>query len=404
MASYIGSAGVPLPFPGALYPVQIGNVPSLAATNRVTLSPGQDMLLPSGKFWVVPGLVSQVQVADPVLVQGGNPTNATWLPFSGFTTNEPLFVDSDGTNYRIWNPTGFPIGAIVVASGGGYTSAPTVTPTPTGSLWQAVIGPGISAIALNTGGSGTGYTVPPIVNIGAPGSPGVQATATCTINSSGSVVSITMVNAGGGYVAANPPSVVFSAQQSDVNFFPPSGVSTTAIRTAVGVAVTSFVGSVMAVLLTDEGTAQIATYSQIPSLAITGGGGTGAVATAIPALSVTNAVVSTGGSGYTAPVGIMTFGGSITAFTSGQTQGATANPLVSTNLLVPRQAQIAATIGSGSGIQVGAIIDPGLFTSLPAAYAVPNNVITTTSGSFAVLAVFSLTVGGVNDTVLIQNL
>lgn len=399
MASYIGSAGTQLPFPSALYPVQIGNVPSIAATNRLTLPPGGDMLVPPGKFWIVPGVVSQVQLADPVLTN--NTITTMWLPYAASILNEPLLVDSDGTNYRVTNPTGQCIGAVVTASGGGYTSNPTVTATPVGSTWQAVIGPGISAITINTAGSGTGYTIPPLVNIAAPAAPGVQATAISTINSAGAVISVTIINAGAGYVAGTPPSVVFAAQNSDVNFFPPSGTSTTAIKTALGTAVTSFVGSVMAVLVTNEGTNAIVGNNP-PALAITGGGGTGAAATAIPALAITNITVVTGGSGYPAGVSILTAGGSISAQTSGQTAGGTANPLIGTGLLVPRQAQISAVAGSGSGVQVGTVVDPGMFTAVPFAYAVPNNVAANSQSSAPVIAVFSLSMGGVNDTILMQ--
>lgn len=67
------------------------------------------------------------------------------------------------------------------------------------------VGGPVSAIELESGGSG--YTVAPTVQIGAPGVGGTQATATCTVTD-GVVTAVTITNPGSGYLT--PPSVTFT--------------------------------------------------------------------------------------------------------------------------------------------------------------------------------------------------
>jgi hypothetical protein len=134
-----------------------------------------------------------------------DPVTATWGSINTSPGLAEFTVNSDGVNYRILNPLGFPVGAIVTNGGTGFTSAPTVTATPGGSTWQAVVGGQISAIIAATAGSGAGYAVPPVISIAAPPSPGVQATAIAAI-SGGAISAITMVNQGAGYTSA--PAVV----------------------------------------------------------------------------------------------------------------------------------------------------------------------------------------------------
>lgn len=382
----IGAAGVGLQPPQALYPVTVLNQPMVSATNALSLPAGGDILIPAGTWLVSPGIYSQVQILDPVTTQ--------WLPWATPVSKEPMTVNSDGVNYRIANPTGFPIGAIVTISGSGYTSAPTVTPTPAGSLWTAVVGGGVSAIQCTAAGSGSGYATAPIVNIAAPPSPGVPATAIATINSStGSIVSFTIVNQGAGYTS--PPAVTIIPQASDQNANPPSGTSSTNVVNATAAAVTSFAGMLTAVLMTNEGNNSSA---NAPALAFSGGGGANAAATAIPAISIQSAVVSNFGSGYTIPPGIFltTTGGSIVGQTSAQQAASAINPQLQVQTLIPRAATITTAQGSGSGVQIGIILDGGIFTAVPTVYA-PGN-------SYGENAAYTPTMGGVTDTVFIQPL
>ncbi len=399
MAVIIGATGVTLPVPQALYPSTIAGVPGLVATNRLSLPAGGDILLPPGKFMVSPGVVSQVQVFDPV--------TQTWFPYTTQTVNEAVFVESDGVNYRIINPTGFPIGAVVTTSGTGFTSAPAVAAATGGSTWVAIVGGAISSIVPAAGGSGAGYLVPPVINIAVPPAPGVPATATCTI-SGGSISTITIQNPGAGYTSV--PAIVAAPQNNDTNFF--SLTSTTATKNAVLTASLSFASNVTAVLMTNEG---FQPQNAAPALTFSGGGGSGATATAILAQSIQSITVTTPGSGFSGGVGIQTFGGSLFAQTSGAGVGLLNNAIVQSGLLVPRQAQIAATIGSGSGIGIlgnntypsnnSAIIDPGIFTALPSTVVLPGPTQTSGTGQAVVVnPTLALTMGGVVDTVYIQPL
>ena len=390
MAQVIGAQGVPLPPPLQLFPVQTGvpPVPNIAATNAVSLPPGGSVLLPSGVMFNISGQYSQQQIVDPV--------SQTWFPFASDDSGDGNSLNSDGQNYRLYNPTGMPVSAVVTASGSGYTSAPTVTAGTGGSTWVAMLGPGISALtcpSTSTNASGLGYTMPPIINIASPPVPGVQATAICAL-SGGTISSFTIINPGAGYTFI--PAVVASPNPFDPNF---SATSTTSTKSATIVAQTSYAGQVAAVLLVNPATV---VANVPPALSFSGGGGSGAAATAVLAQVITNITVTTGGSGYPSSVGIATFGGTIigqTSYAGAQTN----SPLVSTYpLLPPRQATITATQGSGSGVQVGVIADGGLFTALPVAYSLPGP---TNAGSGTnAQSVFALTMGGVNDTVFITPL
>ena len=390
MAQVIGAQGVGLPPPLQLFPVQTGvpPVPNIAATNAISLAPGGAVYLPSNTTWNVAGLVCQQQILDPVA--------QVWTPVTGYDSGAANALNSDGQNYRVYNPSGMVISAVVTASGSGYTSAPTVTAGTGGSTWVAVLGPCVSALtcpSTSTSASGLGYTMPPIINIAAPPSPGVQATAVCTI-SGGSIASFTIINPGANYTF--PPAVFASPNPFDPNY---SATSTTATRGATIVAQTSYAGQVADVLIVNPAT-QVANVP--PALSFSGGGGSGAAATAVLAQVITGITVTTGGSGYPSTVGIATFGGTIigqSSYAGAQTN----SPLVSTYpLLPPRQATITATQGSGSGVQVGVIADGGLFTAPPVAYALPGP---TNAGSGTnAQSVFALTMGGVNDTVFITPL
>ncbi len=369
----IGAIGQALPPPQSLYPLTINNQPGVVNTNAITLPPGGDFVIPSGTFLVAPGPNSWIQVLDPI--------ENMWRPASFADQAGSFVVNSDGVNYRLNNPTGFPVGAEVNNAGTGYTSAPTVAATPGASTWLAIVGGGVSAININTGGSGVNYAVPPLVSIAAPPSPGVQATAVCAI-SGGAITGFTIVNPGAGY--PSPPAVALVPQGSDLNALS----SSVRVTNALGTAQLSYVGTVTAVLLVNEGNNPLAVP---PALSFTGGGGTGATATAVMALTITAVTVTTPGSGYTAPVAIQSTGGIITSAAATQN-----SPLVSTGLFINRNANILATIGSGTGIGLpaNAIIDGGLFQAPPTIYAVPGGF----GAAASAAAVLAVTMGGTNDT------
>lgn len=382
MAQIIGAVGVPLPPPLSLYPVttSVPPIPNIAATNAISLNPGGALLIPSGTFFISPGQYSTIQVQDPV--------SQVWTSINGYGTGDPSTIVSDGQNYRVYNPTGFPIGAVVNVSGSGYTSNPAVAAATGGSTWVAVLGPSVAALACpstSTNASGVGYGIPPLISIAAPATPGVQATAICAI-SGGAISGFTIINAGGPY--PSPPTVVAIPHPFDPNF---SATSTTRTVSATVVAQTSYAGQVAAVLLTNQG---VSVASVPPALTITGGGGSGAVATAVLAQSVTAVAITSGGTGFAASGAITSAGGSIYTQTSGV--GSLQNPIVNLELLnPPRQCMFSATNGSGTGVQVGTLIDGGIFTAPPVLYAVPPG-----TGVFTATP----TMGGQTDTIYITPL
>ena len=394
----IGAIGVTLPPPQTLYPPGLlqNIVTGTAGDNTVGLPPGGDFLLPSGTFLVSPGQYSQIQIMDPV--------TTTWRPYSTQTINEPITISSDGVNWRLMNPTGFPIGAQVTNGGTGYTAAPIISSTAAtsgnSSLWVGVVGGAISAINVVAGGSGANYSVPPIVHIAAPPAPGVQATAVALL-SGGLVTGFTILDPGAGY--ASPPAVIIVPQSTDLNTF---ATSTVAITNARATAQLSYVGVVTAALMTNDGTQ---TSTGVTPLTLTpgvGGAGSGATLTAVMALTVTNITYTTPGSGYGAgPFGVFSFGGVITSAAAASNSNA-----VSTAMLIPRQMQAIASVSSGgisvagqyAGQYLNGIIDGGLFQAPPTLYVVPGPLVSITSSAAVANAVLTPVMGGVNDRVFVQ--
>lgn len=367
---YIGLRGVGLPTPGAQYPVNVSNQPEVAFGGQLSLPPGAQAILPAGRWLVAVGRYTLVQVLDPI--------SGLWLPVSTEGTGMPLTVDSDGQNYRVYNPTGFPVGAVVNNGGAGYTSAPAVSASVGGSTWQAVVGGAVSAINLVSGG-GTGFAVAPVVNIAPPAAPGVQATAVANI-SGGSITSFTILNPGAGYASA--PAVEIVPQGKDLN----AGTLVEPLQGAT--AQLSYVGQVTAVLLTNPGNNPLGTP---PALSFAGGGGAGATATTIMALTVTGATVASGGSGYSGAAFVTTTGGMVTSGAAASNSGN-----VSNGMFTNRQAHLTATGGSGTGIGVTGVLDGGLFQAPPSAVPLP--------GATGAQASITLVMGGTNDTVYIQPL
>src|SRR5216683_728766 len=319
-----GATGVALPPPQALYPVTILGAPQVVATNRISLPPGGDVLIPPGTWYISNGIYSMIQVLDPV--------SNTWSTVSSQMQNDANpSVSSDGVNFRLVNPTGFPVGVIVNNGGTGYTSAPAVAiGSGSGATFLAIVGGAVSAININSAGSGANYAIPPIVNIAAPPTPGVPATAVCAI-SGGLITGFTIVNPGAGYTSA--PAVTIVPQQSDLNV----AGGTLNVTNAKATAQLSYVGVVTAVLLTNEGNA---VQGQNPALTFSGGAGSGVTATAVMALTITNIQTTTPGSGYATPVAFQTFCGTITS-----SAAASNSPVISTTILDPRNVIFPGSIG-----------------------------------------------------------
>jgi len=222
--------------------------------NRISLAPGQTWLIqPAGWYWVKPGPYTALQIYDPILL--------SWVTVGGGSASaDPLYIGSDGENYRLANLTGCAVGASVTNVGSGYTSAPTVTASAGSSVWRPVIGGAVSQ-TVTVGAGGQNYTYPPNVLFSAPPAGGIQATGYVTL-SGGAVSSITMVNQGGGYTS--PPTITF------VND-PREGINN--VTLGYGAAATcALTGAktIAGIICVDPGSGGL---TSIPTFTISGGGG-----------------------------------------------------------------------------------------------------------------------------------
>lgn len=380
----IGGQNLNLTYPTAYYPPNVGqtNNPNVVGTNEVSLASGQGVYVPPGYWGVTPGQYSMLQMLDPV--------TTIWKGFGvddqqGFNT-----VVSDGFNFRVINPTGCVVGALLTNGGTGYVTAtpPAVTVSSGGAVATAIVGGAVGALTLKassgtvTSGAGANFTMPPVVSISAPPSPGVQATAIATI-SGGAVNGFTLLNQGAGYV--NAPTVALVPSPFDVNL----GL----ITNATAQASLSGTGSVTAVLVTNYG---IGGLAGVPAMTI-GAPTAGTTATAVPVmcLSATGFTVTTGGSGYAAPAVVTSAGGLLSG-------GAFTNPAVSTLIFEPRPAEILAQVSAGgSGGQITAsgalVIDGGMFQNVALGLIEANN-LTSSAAAFQGAAI-TLTMGNQSDTV-----
>ena len=263
MAQLIGGSGLTLPPPQALYPPNLLNTPPTAATNNITLAPGQAIPLPAGWNWVTLDAQALIQWLDPV--------TTTWRGLIGPTAGSPFRTWSDGVNVRIANLNQTPVTATIGAAGSGYpSSGTTVTSSGTGgSQWVAVIG-GIVNATVSITAAGSGYGVAPLVMVPAPPAPGVAATMHAVI-ASGSVTSIIVDVVGAGYKLAPPITIVPSP--FDTNLLAGNPMTNATATATIGGA-----GTVGAVLCLNSGAP---VGSVAPTLTITGTGGSGATATAV---------------------------------------------------------------------------------------------------------------------------
>ena len=280
----IAGQNIGLPYPGnPVGPTLPFNFATYPLSNVFDLVAGAAILIPPGT-WQIYSTFSVVQYLDPVSGQ--------WLPYGNQTLTHEVIVNSDGANFRLWNPKGFPVSATVGAAGSGYVQASTtVTASPAGSLWHAIVGGALGTFTVgndakgNAGGSN--FTCVPTVVIGAPptsiaGLPstatalgGIQATATATLTNN-AISAVTIDVAGAGYAA--PPTVQIIPNPFDVN------IGTITVPT-VTVALTG-AGTITAVVMDNFGT----TAGSAPTLTIAGAGSSGTATANIVATGATDTV------------------------------------------------------------------------------------------------------------------
>jgi hypothetical protein len=146
---------------------------------------------------------------------------------------------------------------------------PKVTPSAGGSLWRALIGGAVNSSFTILNG-GTNYTYPPLVTFEPPPMPGLQATGYCALTS-GVVTSVTLSVAGAGYI--HPPALTFQNDPREVS--PPKDSGITTGYGASAVATLTGAGTLTGLILLDQGNS----VGSTPTLAFSGGAGSGAAAT-----------------------------------------------------------------------------------------------------------------------------
>lgn len=351
-------------------------------TNVLTLQASEIYLIPSGEYACAPGPYTDLQFLDPL--------TGRWETINAQPSLAPHFIDSDGTNFRLANLTGTPVGAAITAAGNGTgltngigTAATglTVTVSAGASTWVPVVGGAVNpTVTISAGGSS--YQYPPHVLISPPPSGGIQATGFSTITSN-TLNSVTIVNQGAGYTVA--PTITFVNDQRDTLG---SGASATINATLFGNT------QVTALYPSNSGTALTAvpTFTFSPTSAIT--------ATAIMNFTATG--VSTVGAGTTFANPVATgMPAPITGFGSRVTAGI-AGPIMDVNLTQPRPCWISITASASALTTTATIVDAGYgfqqtFTPwvLAGLGSVPNG---------GTVGAVTLTWGGQTDTCYLQPL
>jgi uncharacterized repeat protein (TIGR01451 family)/fimbrial isopeptide formation D2 family protein len=236
-----------------------------------------------GRHFIYPGTSGTPQpLTWSITVANGGPSTASnmtitdALPF-GFTYTSSAITPSTNNNCSASSDTVTctvasldPTPVISFSGGSGGTSA-TAT----------VSGGAVTAIAVNTGGSG--YTSAPQVYIVGGGGSGATATATV---SGGAVTGFTITSGGKGYTSV--PSISFSG----------GGGSPSAVATVSGGALASLLANVPAITVTSGGSG----YTTAPTVTIsTAGSGSGATAGTVTLTgnAVSDIAVGNAGSGYT---------------------------------------------------------------------------------------------------------
>ena len=337
---------------------------------------------------------------------------------------QQLTVSSDGTNFRVVNSTGCPVGAIITTIGSGATngfygyaglqsSSVAVTiqngATTTGitaitqptasagsSLWNCIIGGSVNSTITFSGGTaiyqyqsgfytssstsagsaaaGSNYTRPPIVVFTPPPNQGAQPyilpTAYAAI-SGGAVSAITVTHQGAGLLGL--PGITLVNQPGDTT----GGGAIVGWTAGNGTQVNS--GGLTALWPAYYGTA----VSAVPTLTVPAS----AAATAAMNFSVTSITNTTPGVGYTNAYAV---------FQGGVVQGsdATNNPLLGKGLSIPYFPQL--TVASTTGVTTLAGQFGGVNIS-----AVPTIAVGTqsTAGTVSTVAVQTPVVGGQVDTI-----
>lgn len=335
------------------------------------LASGASVLLGYGNYLVKPGPQTAVQWKDSY--------SGLWRNWASDPAGAPIFVPSDGSNYRIMNVSGTIQGANITAAGSGYNQANTSI------TFGAPVAPGVTATALAVVGGSLSFTVTnggsgysdPILVVQAPtlcgGTPGQCIPATITPTLSGGVITGVTVNfAGAGYV-----------QLPTITVLDPTGTGAVITPTITNGTATN--GGLTGIIMQNNGSLYDGTH--IPTITITAPVGTGAAATALPNLALTGVTVGGTNTGYT---------GSVAGITTLGTSAASQPIAVNGDTTLPRAGRFIVDQTTGA-LGTPVIEDAGIgFQTVPLAKPVGN---ATTDGSTN--ATFTAVVGGVTNSLIL---
>jgi hypothetical protein len=190
--------GGAFPFPLA----QIGE-----GTARISLGSGGVWYPPAGEYILTLDANTQLERWDP--------TEQVWAVFDDAGTGNGDYINTDGYNIRCRNITGVVSGNTITNAGSGMTNGIGATATGVSIAWGVsnttgyptatgfvIIGGTVAAPTVTQAGSG--FLVPPAIVIDPPPPGGIQASAIAVMTAAGSsgIASITIVNAGAGYVTS----------------------------------------------------------------------------------------------------------------------------------------------------------------------------------------------------------
>ena len=274
---------------------------------KIELGSGGVWYFPPGEYVVLTDASCQIERWDPI--------ETGWKSFIPVSTGG--FISVDGCNFRAHNITGVVSGNTLTAGSGmtngigavqtgvslAYAASNTTGyPTATGYV---IVGGSVAAPTVTQAGSG--FLIPPVIVIDPPPAGGIQATAIAVMTAAGSsgIASITMENAGAGYLVS--PNFWIAPQFASYPGGPAGGVAAGAIpppglvypgnalpgnqnTSATGAQLTSIAltgsGTLLAINFTNSGGG----YTGAPAVTFTGGAG-GVASTALVAVTALAASV-----------------------------------------------------------------------------------------------------------------
>ena len=294
---------------GGAFPFPLAQ--TVEGTARLALGSGGLFYFPPGE-WVA-------TVDASTVIERFDPTEQVWAVIEAATANNGDWISADGYNLRIHNTTGVVSSNTISNAGSGMTNGIGATATGVSIAWgvsnttgyptatgYVIIGGTVAAPTVTQAGSG--FLVPPAIVIDPPPPGGIQASAIAVMTAAGSsgIASITMVNAGAGYVTTpnfyvipqpalyqGGPSGSFAAGGIPAPglVFPANAVPGNQNTSSVGAQLTSVAltgsGTLTGVHMVNSGGG----YTGAPSVTFTGGAGGVAVTAVVAVTSLANSTV-----------------------------------------------------------------------------------------------------------------